>query len=79
MLMCFAPSPLRTISSRTSSTRLKLIASGLAGALFGPRSSRGVRAAEFLRLLPAAVIDLERCKRCGDCEKACPDGAVKMI
>ncbi len=25
------------------------------------------------------VVDLERCKRCGDCVKACPDGAVKMV
>lgn len=24
-------------------------------------------------------VDLERCKRCGECEKACPTGAVKMI
>lgn len=24
-------------------------------------------------------IDLEACKLCGDCEKACPEGAVKMI
>ena len=25
------------------------------------------------------LIDLELCKRCGDCEHACPEGAVKMI
>ena len=25
------------------------------------------------------LIDLEQCKQCGDCEKACPEGAVKMI
>lgn len=25
------------------------------------------------------VIDLEKCKRCGDCEPACPPGAVKML
>lgn len=24
-------------------------------------------------------VDLEACKRCGDCEHACPYGAVKMI
>ncbi len=34
--------------------------SGLAGAMFGPRSCRPVRAAEYLRLLPPAVRDLER-------------------
>ncbi|PKQ28783.1 MAG: hypothetical protein CVT63_01005 [Candidatus Anoxymicrobium japonicum] len=25
------------------------------------------------------LIDLEECKRCGDCEKACANHAVKMI
>lgn len=25
------------------------------------------------------IIDFEKCKRCGDCEHACPEGAVKMI
>jgi len=25
------------------------------------------------------LIDLELCKQCGDCEKACTEGAVKMI
>ena len=24
-------------------------------------------------------VDLEACKQCGDCEKACPEGAVKMV
>ncbi len=24
-------------------------------------------------------IDLEKCKQCGDCEKACPERAVKMV
>jgi hypothetical protein len=34
--------------------------SGLAGAMFEPRPCRAVRAAEYLRLLPLAVRDLER-------------------
>lgn len=25
------------------------------------------------------VIDLESCKNCADCEKACPENAIKMI
>jgi len=25
------------------------------------------------------VIDLEMCKQCGDCERACPEKAIKMI
>lgn len=25
------------------------------------------------------VVDLEKCKRCGDCEHACKEGAIKMI
>jgi len=33
---------------------------GLAGALFGPAHARAVRAAEYLRLLPPAVHELER-------------------
>jgi len=24
-------------------------------------------------------VDLERCKNCGECQKACPEGAVKMV
>lgn len=24
-------------------------------------------------------VDLEQCKLCGECEHACPEGAVKMI
>jgi len=24
-------------------------------------------------------VDLEQCKQCGDCEKACPEKAVKMV
>jgi formate hydrogenlyase subunit 6/NADH:ubiquinone oxidoreductase subunit I len=31
------------------------------------------RACDFPR------IDLEVCRKCGDCEKACPEHAVKMI
>ena len=34
--------------------------SGLAGALFGTARARAVRAAEYLRLLPPAVRELER-------------------
>ncbi|MBU1670661.1 MAG: 4Fe-4S binding protein [Actinobacteria bacterium] len=25
------------------------------------------------------LVDLEHCRRCGDCAKACPEGAVKMV
>lgn len=25
------------------------------------------------------LVDLERCKQCGECEKACPEHAVKMV
>jgi NAD-dependent dihydropyrimidine dehydrogenase PreA subunit len=26
-----------------------------------------------------SAIDLEKCKRCGECESACGEGAIKMI
>ena len=25
------------------------------------------------------LVDLERCKQCGECEKTCPEHAVKMV
>lgn len=25
------------------------------------------------------LVDLEQCKQCGDCERACPENAVKMV
>ena len=31
------------------------------------------------RAIGGPVVDLEKCKRCGDCELACPEGAVKMV
>lgn len=40
----------------------------------GPPSSEELdRASDF------PLVDLERCRQCGDCEKACPERAVKMV
>lgn len=38
-----------------------------------PSGEEPGRAADFPR------VDLEECKQCGDCEKACTEGAVRMV
>ena len=38
-----------------------------------PSEDEPGRASDFPR------VDLEQCKQCGDCEKTCPEHAVKMV
>ena len=45
----------------------------------GAMSVREESEEEAGRAKGSPVIDLEKCKRCGDCEHACTEHAIKMI